>query len=320
MKIVTTICWGVAALALAGIAVWFLTGTVFGFETGRYFTGLADGITLESLKGPYKVAGEYSVSADSVDSIKINWITGGITVTPYSGDVILITESAQRELSEGEKLRLGSSGGVLTIDFHEDRTILRMPHKKLDILVPEDLSKGMRKLIVDSVSGSVSVENVSAAELKVSSISGSLRLTDIIAEAVNIDSTSGSIAVSGLNSGDMSIRSISGAVSLSATGAANIKCSTTSSSIEMKGSFGSATVSTVSGRVAIESAIIPESLSVDTTSGRIDVTVPNEGAVSVYHSSTSGRFSSDLPVLVQGREAQFRFSTISGAVRIYELG
>jgi len=319
MRIITVICWGVAALALAGIAVWFLTGTVFGFGVGRAFTGLSAGISWERLTGSYQIAGTYNVPADNIDSLNIDWISGGITVTPYDGGEIKITESAQRALKNGENLRLNTSGSALTIYYHEDRTILRMPSKRLEVLVPQALSEKLQKLSIDSTSGSVTVENINASEFKVNSISGSLHITDVEANAFSIDSTSGSITINGVNTSSMDIHSISGSVRLSDAVIKSVKCNTTSGSMNLSGSFDSATLGSISGSVTIRSTVVPDNLRVDTTSGSVSVTVPDSGAVSVYHSSTSGRLSSDIPVIMQGKDAQFRFSTISGAVRIYAL-
>lgn len=319
MRIITVICWGVAALALAGIAIWFLTGTVFGFGTGRFFTGLSAGVGWENLTGPYQIDGTYTVPADNIDSMNINWISGGITVTPYDGGEIKITEYAQRALNDGEKLRLSTSGSTITVEFSEDRTLLRMPSKKLEVLIPQALSGKIQKLNIDSTSGSVTVETISTSEFKVSSISGSLHLTDIGANTISVNSTSGSVTISDVSAEDMDIRSVSGSIRLSDTVLNLIKCNTTSGSVNLSGSFREADLGSISGSVTIKSAVVPGSLRVNTTSGSVSVTVPNEGAVSVSHSSTSGRLSSDIPVMMQNKDAQFRFSSVSGSVRIYAL-
>jgi hypothetical protein len=48
--------------------------------------------------------------------------------------------------------------------------------------------------------------------------------------------------------------------------------------------------------------------------------VPNRGEITVNHSSISGRFSSDIPVIMQSRNAQFNFSSVSGSTRILAQG
>jgi hypothetical protein len=72
VKIITIVCWVITALVLIGLAVWFLTGSLFGIETGLNFNlpkihigGLAT--------GPYEEVGSYTLSADGVSSISVDW-------------------------------------------------------------------------------------------------------------------------------------------------------------------------------------------------------------------------------------------------------
>jgi DUF4097 and DUF4098 domain-containing protein YvlB len=89
-----------------------------------------------------------------------------------------------------------------------------------------------------------------------------------------------------------------------------------SGGMDLQGSFGEATLESVSGGISIKSSVVPSSLKAETMSGGITVAVPDEGPVTVSHSSVSGKLSSDLPIVMQGKDAQFRLSTVSGRVRI----
>jgi hypothetical protein len=66
--------------------------------------------------------------------------------------------------------------------------------------------------------------------------------------------------------------------------------------------------------------IVPAKLNAESTSGSITISVPDEGAIPVYHSSISGRFSSDIAVILDNKGAQFEISTLSGNVRILAPG
>ena len=321
MKLVTSICWGIAALALVGIVIWVLTGTVYGFGTssGRFLSGLSFGSGWERLTGPYNVVGTYEVPADGLDSVRANWIAGGVTVKPYDGNVIRLTEYAQRELNDDETLRYKTSGRLLTIEWTERNVNFRMPQKKLEVLLPQELCDNMANLTIDSTSGEIDVESVNAKTLKLDTISGSKHLRDIVADLIDIDSTSGSTNAQNIVADEMRINSISGSITVSDATVRRLDCDTTSGSKDLSGSFIDVRLKSISGRVSLKSKVVPERLVVDTTSGGVTVAVPNEGAITVYHSATSGKLSSEIPITMHGNDAQFRFSSISGGVQIVEL-
>ena len=53
MKMITITCWIIAALALIGLAIWFLTGTAFGFAERNWRIGWSVGTGWETLTGPF---------------------------------------------------------------------------------------------------------------------------------------------------------------------------------------------------------------------------------------------------------------------------
>jgi len=362
MKIITVICWLVVAAVLLGFVGWFLTGTVFGARTERWnnnmpFSFNFDGF--EVLTGPYEVVGSYSIDADGLNSINIDWIAGGITVKPHDGNKIEITEYAQRELKGDEYLFTQTSGGTLTIRFCERTQFINvnLPPKRLDVFVPRGLSESLDKLTVESVSGSIDAGQFTASNIKLTTISGGITLSNSSAYGLKADSTSGRISVSNVNAEDIELNSISGAIHITDSSASAIVCDTTSGSVRVSGAYGRAKLNSISGRleldnpeqrsivdadstsgsvtltgsfdavkvntlsgsITVRSKTVPSSLKADSTSGSINIAVPNEGTITVYHDSTSGRFSSDIPVALQGRGAQFELTTLSGSSKITAL-
>ena len=317
MRVFTIIFWAIAAIALIGLAIWFLTGSVLGI--GR--NGWSIGTAWETLTGPFEAAGTYNVGVDNLNSIYIDWVAGDITVIPYDGGEIQITEFARRELQDDEKLQYSSSGGMLTIKFRDGASWLRnMPAKKLEVLLPRTFSENFDRFTIDSTSGNVSVENINAGMLKVGTVSGSVNLSNINSMTFEAETTSGTIKIASTKTEDMRLSSVSGAVHLTDVNAKTLKGSTTSGSHDLSGEFNDLDLDSISGGISITSAVVPERLTAETTSGSITVTVPGEEAISVSHSSVSGKLSSDIPIITQGKDPQFRLSTVSGGVRILALG
>ena len=343
-----------------GVALWYITGTVVGFgseRTGRmwpfnFIGGWA------SLSGPYEVVGTYNVGTSGVSSVEVDWVAGEIVLRPHDGNDIQITEFAQRELQEHERLSYGISDGTLSIWFAEHNIVStkRMPLKRLEVLIPRGLSGSLDRLSVDSTSGAididgfvadslsadstsgaVSVSNTTARELELDSTSGAVAVTSVHAEEIEIDTSSGSIRVSDTTALNIDLDTTSGSINVSgvfknvhlnstsgsvildsATPISALDAGSTSGSLKLSGSFDSVEVSTVSGSISFRSSTVPSSLSASSTSGSVTIAVPSEGALAVEHSSVSGRFSSEIPVVMQGSDARFEISTTSGNTRIIE--
>jgi len=317
MRVFTIIFWAVAAIALIGLAIWFLTGSVFGI--GR--NGWSVGAAWESISGPFEAAGTYSVGVDNVSSIYIDWVSGDITVIPYDGGEIQITEYARRELHDDEKLQYSSASGTLSIKFSSGNSWMRnMPSKKLEVYIPRKISENFDSFSIDSTSGGVSVENISAGAFKADTVSGKINLTNITSQTFEANTTSGSVTISSVYTDDIKFNSVSGTFRLTDVNAKKLSGNSTSGDLDLSGAFDAVDVDSISGRISITSSVVPWSLKADSTSGNITVTVPDDGPISVSHSSVSGKLSSDIPIITQGKDPQFRFSTVSGEVKIHALG
>jgi DUF4097 and DUF4098 domain-containing protein YvlB len=360
MRIITIACWIITALALTGVAIWFLTGTVFGVRSGKLDSDWGLGINIggfEVLSGPYEAVGVYTPETSGIDSLDINWVSGEISILPYEGESFRITEFAQRELMENEKLQISISNGTLRIKYCENGRIIRMPPKKLEVLIPQALSESIYRLSADAASSTVSIDNISARIITTNTVSGAIRISNTGSTSLDMDSASGSLTLERIGAQNMKLNTISGAIHITDSSATELVCDTASGSInvsgtfestgfnsisgrisldnfapgsvvkantssgamEINGAFESAKTESISGSITVKSSEIPDILEAETTSGSITVTVPNEGPITVHHSSMSGRFSSDIPIIVQNRNAQFVFSSISGSVRILEL-
>ena len=362
MKVITILCWFVVAAILIGLAGWFLTGTMFGARSERWnkIMPLSFNIgRMEVLTGPYEPVGTYDISTAGINSIRVDWIAGNIDIRTYDGDQVKVTEFAQRELRDDEKLSFAISNDTLAIRFRERNlgNILNMPQKKLEVLIPRGLGESLDKLNVDSTSSRVDVQGLSAAAIRAESISGSVNLSNIISGTLYASSTSGSITITDIRADDIEIDSLSGTVRVSGAFTQKLDCETTSGGINVSGEFGDARLASISGRISLDNSAeqstlktdttsgsqelwgsfdiakveslsgsisirsrsVPSSLKADSTSGSITVAIPNAGPITVYHDSTSGRFSSDVPVVLQGRGAQFELSTLSGRTRIIAL-
>ena len=314
-RIVTLVCWLVSAVALLGLVVWLLLSGIFsfGFNLGIFEFG------------NFQVVGTHSVPAADIDSLDVDWTSGGVFIGTHSGDDIRITEFARRNLRAGEELSLGTEGSTLVIEFTENHRAVSIGFnnpqtKRLEVLIPYTLSENFDRFYVNTVSGRVEVRNMQAHDFSVSTTSGRIELFGITATNLRASTTSGRIELNTAEAEDIHLHTVSGSIETNNALAESLRTNTTSGRHELSGSFGYVNARSTSGRIEIRSTIIPASLTARTSSGRIAVTVPNEGAITVQYSTGSGRFTSEMPVTTHGgADAQFNLSTGSGRISIYEL-
>jgi DUF4097 and DUF4098 domain-containing protein YvlB len=316
-RIITMVCWIIVAVVLLGMAIWFLTGSLFGIPTGFKFNNIGFNFGFQNLTGPYNEVGSYSISADNIDSLDVDWVAGAVSIKPYDGNDIKFTEYAQRELNDREKLQYDVSGDTLSIWYKNSELINIMVTKKLEVLVPADLADELDKLLLDATSAEVYIDSFTVDRLEIEETSGEAMLSNITSGTLNANSVSGTITITDSTADDMILGSTSGEIELSNVVAASVITDSTSGEQTLSGSFGRVDAGSVSGEIDVRSSTAITDLYCDTVSGSVSVTIPESENISVSYSTTSGDFSSDIPVLLTEGSAALRFSTVSGDINIY---
>lgn len=315
-KIITLICWLITALILIGLVVFFLTGSIFGIRTGLniQFPTINFG-GFENLTGPYKEINTYTVPADGLDSISVDWTAGEIGITPYDGDTVKLTEYARRDLKDNEKLAYNISGSTLEISYHTRSLSIGMPEKKLELLVPQPLAHKLNLLKVNCTSAELKVGGFDVQTLDIAETSGTAEISNIKSSAADIHSVSGTIRITGLTASALTLRTVSGEISLTDVIADTLTSNTTSGWQNLSGSFKSIDAGSVSGEISVISGVVPEKMRFGTTSGDIVVTLPKGGDYTVSYSTVSGNFRSEVPVITAG-SAPYVFKTVSGNISL----
>ena len=309
-KIATMVCWIITALVLVGLITWFVTRAIVGIGAGaggmqvvRFFDFNFEGFgNFETLSGPFEEVGRQTVSPGTINRIDIDWVSGEVNVRPHDGADIIVTEFAQRELRENEQFRVRTSDNTLSIAYVDGRLRNVRVTKRLEVLVPRQLSENLRELSIDSVSGAIIVEGITSERLEVDATSGLIDVRGAFLRT-DIDSISGSINF--VNTAERSRADID-----NVSGATNIE-----------GAFEDIDISSISGGVTLTSRSMPLSIDISTVSGGVTINLPDTGeSVSVNHSSVSGRLTSDIPHTTVRGSAQIEISTVSGSTRIQAIG
>lgn len=139
-----------------------------------------------------------SVPASGIHDIAVDWVAGAVDIRFYDGNTVEIRETASRELKENEALYYTKSDDKLTVQYRKNMrtSTTSMPEKRLELLIPRSMRidklrvKGVSSQItidgadqkadtldIETVSGDIAVEMLSAKELTVNTVSGAVRLS-----------------------------------------------------------------------------------------------------------------------------------------------
>lgn len=206
------------------------------------------------------ITGNITVPADQVSKISIDWVSGAVTIQP--GDVSEISfyeESSNEKYPMVWKLR----DGKLSIQFCQDHSF---PHsfsftlnKDLTVLVPKDWS--CEELELDTASTDLYVSALTIREVEVDSASGICRFQDCDIMDMEIDTASGDVYLEGtLNTLDFD------AASAKFTGVLRNT---------------------------------PSRMAVDSMSGKLDLTLPEDTGFTVKMDGMSSGFTSDFPTTMR---------------------
>ena len=228
--------------------------------------------------------GEYTVSAEGIQAIEVDWVSGGVWIEPWDGEEILLTEESTVELDEETALCYEVVDSTLFIRFSREPLTNFNGGKALTVQLPRALAEGgLAGLSVETTSADVDMEGVSGGDLEISTTSGNATVYGGSFSAAALATTSGDMTMAG-DVPEVELSSTSGDLTL-----------------EGGGSLLDVTASTVSGDVFV---LLPEDsetvrLDWETASGDLDT-----GGHAVIQGGGSG-LSGEAGVAL-------RVSTVSG--------
>ncbi len=238
-----------------------------------------------------------------------------------SGD-IEISENADFQESDVviggdiDKLSVVSQNGVLTIRNSSSSVndIMRRrgwQNPNVELILPKHNWNAVRAV---TVNGDISLELETAADLvELSSVSGDVEGHISECKLLKLASVSGDVDFTA-NAEAANCSSVSGDVRLDGA-YGDLKASTASGDLDIDGSTGSVSCSTASGDISLQSTLLPGAMNLNTKSGDVDVTIPDEGPFVVEFRSMSGEFSSEFfEGILSGKHGQFKYGRGDGPV------
>lgn len=255
--IIRIVVWSVVILVLVGLLLFFIGGVPFFHHDSVSST--AKDSTETYVEAPLS-EGTLYFSPDQVRDLQIEWVSGSILVQPGDVEEIVICETGVTE--EKYVMVCKQAGSKLDIQFCKDSTfdfnfgitINNVLEKDLLITVPRDWT--CNALEVDAASATLEVNGLTIRNVEFDGASGTCDFVDCKVGSLDLDTASGDIYFSG------SLEELDcDAASASFTGVLNN---------------------------------IPSRIDMDSMSGDLDITLPENAGFTVSMSAMSSDFSSDF--------------------------
>lgn len=310
--------------ALSCVAIFAIGVLAFGLATGFGIDDLLGRGKTENYDTPYT----YTEELEYLDALVVEWANGPVEVSVYDGDVVTVTETAKGTLREDEKLEIVINGGTLSVHWDSAWMPLKVMEgneKALKVQLPKALVEDLTSLSVQTASGDVSVQALTAREIKLQTASGSIEAAELSAGQMTLVSVSGTVHGTDLTGTEsMSVSNVSGETVLDGVKADVLTLSTTSGKIEAEGRAESISCKSVSGAVALSLQQFAEKTEISTVTGSVELRAPETdkgftGTIQTVSGDVTCGFAAkqDGDVWTAGDgEAVLRISTTSGAVTL----
>ena len=283
------VLWSIVIVVLLGIMCCLMFGTPWSRRSGATESALvtAPDETMVSGWSATVDDAKYSVSTDVVQKISIEWVSGDILIQP--GDVEEITFHEDNVNDEKYALVWKCRNNELDIRFCAENVSSFFGintvtlSKDLTIVVPRDWV--CDSLEVDAASATLEVNDMTIREVDLDTASGTCEFENCTVDEIDIDTASGDI--------------------------------------RFIGSLDTLSCDAASASVYAVLSNIPSRLDIDTMSGDLDITIPEDAGFTITMDTMSSEFSSDFDTTVKnGKQVcgdgrcRINISAMSGDVAI----
>ena len=262
---------------------------------------------------PYNV---YSIPAENIGALNIDWLAGGIEIKLSSDDAIKISEIPEvsgTELDDETALCWRVENGTLEIKYAARRD--ELPTKYLYVEIPRTLK--LESVGINTFSGYIDAEGLGAAkELNITGNSGNIKLVDCSAGNLNITGNSGNIKLVDCSAGNLNIAGNSGYIKLVDCSAGDLNIAGNSGNIKLVNcSFNGVNVNTVSGEIRLGLHEAAVKLNVSSVSGNVTIRLPADSNPAVEFDTVSGELKAELACRLED-DAAYYINTVSGDLNI----
>ena len=246
----------------------------------------ATGVT--DMKKDYNRGGD--TISGKVENLDIEWTAGSVTIAYHPENTVILSENAEREIPEDEKLLWKLDGTTLKVEYHKPELFkVTTLAKNLTVTLPE--ATRLNKAEIRATSADLKVPALQAEEAVLETTSGN---TDACVEAKTVKASS-TLKLTGKQD-NVDLGGTSGSLALTAEEVTKAKVHSTSGSISVEAKvFGNVTAESTSGNVYAKAGTFTE-MKLGSTSGSINAALPERPGFAGTIDTTSGQISSRIPL------------------------
>ncbi len=270
------IIWGL----VAAVAVYFFNSAIQngGFTFQQKYQG-----------EPTVILNDITLN-ESIDSISIDWISGGVKIIPTTGDKVRIVEKSYKMIDENKEVRITVLNSKLELESRNKAVFnflwFTSTPTFLEVYLPITTSFNLIKL--NGVSGNYSIDEVYSNLIQIDIVSGNLTLDNSFSALLSMDMTSGNATISDSELLSADVEMTSGQLKYAAK-TQSFKARMTSGTIKLD---------------LLEQ--LPQVLNLKLTSGSADITLHGTDGFSFVVKKTSGSFTSDFEVMTSGNTYTYK--------------
>lgn len=296
------ICWTLIVVLLLCIFIYGLTKSSF-----------ASNIMLSKYKGSTLIK-EQKFSLNNLSKFNIKTSYESITIKTSDANDIVVYQYGDPKYNEEFQSALKSDNLTINIPHNKNKSmsIFNFSFRKsprLEIMIPQ---KYKDDLSLISTSGSISVEgNYDLKEVILNSISGSINIDSLSASSVTFKSTSGSINGESLNvKNNIDLSAISGTIRFQNINSKKYDIKTTSGSFISNKLTGAGNIKSISGSITINNFSILGDCYINTTSGSTNLHMAPSQNCKLTITTTSGSINSRIPINYENNKKNKATGTI----------
>jgi DUF4097 and DUF4098 domain-containing protein YvlB len=268
---------------LIAILIWLIIGSI-----GAYFFYSAaqnGGINFDPVYSgePDYILNDVTLD-EKIDSVTIEWVSGGVKIIPTIDDHIRIIEKSYKLIDEDKEVKVTINGSSLNLKTRNKSTFYFFGFSNtgtfLEVYLP--ISSSYKLIKLSSFSGDYSIEEVYSDLTQINLTSGDLDIRNIFSSVFDLNLTSGDVTVSNSEFLTTSIEMTSGELNFSAQSNGFIANITS----------GDAIINLLSE--------LPNKLELSMTSGDIELTLHGSNPFSFKVDQVSGNFNPHFSTIKNG--------------------
>ncbi len=275
---------------------------------------------------------DYGIEAAELDGLNIRTENGDVTFGVSHDDNIYVVELSQKPLPEENRVALEVRGKVLHVTqgnknagsalfFNRGKVSsdyeIYLPRRAFNTISVTtavgdvELENGMDigQLEVKTAKGDITIPAMSFGLCLLNTVSGDIEISSCTGEVIKAQTVSGDIEINGRMSGRIILQSVSG-------------------DIEYSGDVPEISAQTTSGDMVLLLDSAPKSSSLRTTSGDVQMCIPDNEGFTLTYSMVSGDLRSAFNLMTNGNSKHgsaiyrdgslrgYEFKSVSGDVRI----